>query len=241
MVRLQSARESLAIVEDRRGNLVAEKPRLPQIRQIKINIDKTDDGKGIISSVNHWLGADGSPVLVEERQMEFSGYEDEFVIDLTIRLSPIGPTVSFDDTKEGMLAIRVADWLAENANGTLFESTGSYMNAEGEKSEENIWGKRSPWVNLEGKMQEKAIGITIMHHPSSLNFPTYWHARAYGCFAANPIGQYDYQKGRKEENPQHRTLSLQKGETALFKFRLLIYEGGKSKTELDADFEKYRD
>jgi len=220
---------------------LAEGPRLPQIRQVKINGIEARPGHASLSTLNHWLGKNGKPILVEERQMDFQAGDDRYVIDMTISLSPFDSVVSFADTKEGMLAIRVADWLAEDANGTLFESSGTYTNAEGEKNEKNIWGKRSAWVNLEGANDKKEIGITIMHHPSSLNFPTYWHARGYGCFAANPIGQYDYQKGRKLANPEYRTLTLQPGDKALFKFRMLIYEGNRSKPELDADFKTYRE
>ncbi|MCB0686140.1 MAG: PmoA family protein [Saprospiraceae bacterium] len=218
---------------------IGEKPRLPQIRHIAFeDAEATPDKVKMICDL-HWIGDDGIPVLLEKRIMEFVVDKDQYYIDFSIKLSPFAATVTFEDTKEGMFAIRVADWLAENANGTLYQSTGRYINAEGDQSEEGIWGKRSAWVNLQGAYAGKTVGLTIMHHPSSLNFPTYWHARGYGCFAANPIGQKAYQEGRNLEHPEERTLTLQKGEEALFKFRMLIYEGPRTKSQLDQDYEIY--
>ena len=102
-------------------------------------------------------------------------------------------------------------------------------------------GRRSDWVRLEGEKDGKKIGIAIFHHPQSLNYPAYWHARGYGCFAANPIGQYDYQKGLGLENPQKRSLTLPVGESALFKFRMIIYEGTKTKDQFDKEFASFSD
>jgi len=138
-----------------------------------------------------------------------------------------------------MFAVRVADWLAENSRSTLSEGTGEYLNAEGERKEENVWGKQSPWMRLEGEKDGRTIGVAVFHHPGSVNYPAYWHARGYGCFAANPIGRFDYQKGLGEEDPQHRTYTINPGETGLFKFRLIIYEGSRTKEQCDEEFEDF--
>ena len=213
--------------------------KIPQIRHV--DFLRKDAGKdaAILESINHWINKEGNPMLEERRTMDFHVDKDKYSIDFAFQLTALDTTVTFEDTKEGMFAIRVADWLAEDANGTLYTSSGKYLNAEGEETEKNIWGKTSAWVNLEGKKDYKAIGVTIFHHPSSVNFPTFWHARGYGCFAANPIGQYDYQKGRGLQEPKHRTLVIQPGDAAVFRFRVLIYEGTKNKAQLDQEFEDY--
>jgi hypothetical protein len=213
--------------------------KLPQIRQIEVVDMKEGKGRASLKTINHWVNHHARPILAENRLMEFYARDNEYIIDFTINLSAIDTVVTFEDTKEGMFAIRVADWLAEDANGTREKSTGVFENAEGEMTEKNIWAKRSSWVRLEGERDGKGVGVTIMHHPESLNYPTYWHARGYGCFAANPIGQFDYQKGRNLDNPQHRTLVLQPGESALFKFRMVIYEGTRSKDDIDKEFAEF--
>jgi hypothetical protein len=211
----------------------------PQIKHIKV-LDMTEGkNNGSLSTLSHWVNSKNQPILEENRIMEIQIADDKYQVDFTIQLSAIDTAVTFEDTKEGMFAIRVADWLAEKAKGTLYESTGEYLNAEGEKTEKNIWGKQSKWVRLEGEKDGKIIGIAIYHHPESVNFPTYWHARGYGCFAANPIGQYDFQKGRKEDNPQHRSLTIKPGETALFKYRMTVYEGPSTKEQFDLEFEDF--
>ncbi|MBT3385405.1 MAG: PmoA family protein [Prolixibacteraceae bacterium] len=211
----------------------------PQIKHIKVLDIEQEKNEGKITTLSHWINRNNQPILEEKREMEIVVLENEYRVDFTIELTAIDTTVTFQDTKEGMFAIRVADWLTENTKGTLYKSTGEYLNAEGEKTEKNVWGKQSSWVRLEGEKDGKRIGIAIYHHPESINFPTYWHARGYGCFAANPIGQYDFQKGRKEENPQYRTLIIEKGETALFKFRMTIYEGEKKKEQFDQEFKDF--
>ena len=211
----------------------------PQIRHIKVLEMEGEKNEGELTTLSHWVNRNNQPILEEKREMEFEVLENKYLIDFTIELTAIDTAVTFEDTKEGMFAIRVADWLTENTKGKLFKSTGEYLNAEGDKTEKNIWGKRSSWVRLEGEKDGKTIGIAIYHHPKSVNYPTYWHARGYGCFGANPIGQYDFQKGRGEENPVHRSLTINPGESALFKFRMTIYEGARTKEQFDQEFENF--
>jgi len=211
----------------------------PQIRHVKVLEMTGGKNKGRLSTLSHWINSKNQPILEENRIMDFHIFENEYKVDFTIQLSAIDTMVTFKDTKEGMFAIRVADWLTENTKGTRYSSTGEYLNAEGERTEKNIWGKRSNWVRLEGEKDGKKIGVAIYHHPNSTNFPTYWHARGYGCFAANPIGQYDFQEVRQVENPQYRSLTLKPGETGLFKFRMTIYEGPRTKEQFNQDFENF--
>ena len=223
------------------GSVEGDNVRLPQIKHNEILEMKEGRNKATLATESLWIDKTNKPILKETRVMEFYARDDENKIDFTITLTALDTIVNFEDTKEGMFSIRVADWLAENPTGPLNKGkgTGEYLNAEGEKTEKNIWGKRSSWVSLEGEKDGKTIGITILHHPSSLNFPTYWHARGYGCFAANPLGQFDFQKGTGNENPQHRTLTLKPGESALFKFRMIIYEGMRDKDKSDKEFQDY--
>lgn len=214
-------------------------PVPPQIKHIEVLEMESEKNEGELTTLSHWINSDSKPILEEKREMEFEVQENKYVIDFSIELTAIDEAVTFEDTKEGMFAIRVADWLAENAKGTLHKSTGEYLNAEGDKMEKGIWGKQSSWVRLEGEKDGKTIGIAIYHHPESVNYPTYWHARGYGCFAANPIGQFDFQKGREVENPEKRSLTIEPGKTELFKYRMTIYEGESTKEQFDEEFKSF--
>ncbi len=206
---------------------------LPQIRQVKITEMKTKGNKGVLSAVLNWNGDTGKTYLVENRTMVFYPEQNGYAIDFTMVLTAKDTTVVFEDTKEGMFAIRVADWLSEQ------KGTGKYLNSRGKELEKGVWGERAEWVRLEGTQDGKTVGIVILNHPKSCNYPTYWHARAYGLFSADPLGQLDFQKANKVENPRPFQLTLKSGQNATFKFLMLIYDGSRSKEELEKVFKKY--
>ncbi len=133
-----------------------------------------------------------------------------------------------------MFAIRVADWLSEE------KGTGKYLDSKGNIGEPNVWGKKADWARLEGNKDGKTIGIAIFNHPASACFPTYWHARGYGLFSADPLGQLDFLKGRNVENPQPLNFTLNPGQSALFRFRMIIYEGQKTAEQLEQAFQTLR-
>jgi predicted dehydrogenase len=204
----------------------------PQIKHIKVAQMSPGTGRGTLSTVADWVGKDGQVLLEETRTMVFYAAEDEYAIDFFIDLTAQDRNVVFTDTKEGMFAIRVADWLRET-------ETGRYLNSNGERSEKNVWGSRARWVRLEGERDSRTVGIAIFNHPDSINYPTYWHARGYGLFSANPLGQLAFQKGRQKDNPQPLNLVLKPGETARFGFRVVIYEGARTRDELEQQFEQF--
>ena len=155
-----------------------------RIKHVKVTKEEAGAGQATLGTESDWIGKDNKVLLVEDRTMIFTGSDSERAIDFTFNLKAQDQDVVFKDTKEGMFAIRVAQWLNEDTGNAM------YLNAEGDTTEANIWGKQSKWVRLEGTHDGKVIGIVIFNHPKSVNFPTYWHARAYGLFAANPLGRH---------------------------------------------------
>jgi hypothetical protein len=207
----------------------------PQIKHVKVTKTKAGLGKGGLSTMSHWVGETGQVLLEERRSMTFIAGKDEYAIDFDIILSAKDTSVLFEDTKEGMLAIRVAEWLRE-AGGT-----GEYLSSDGNLGpvNKNIWGRRARWVRLQGQTDDQTIGVAIFNHPSSINYPTYWHARPYGLFAANPLGQYVFEKKYNPERAEHLNLTLEPGQTAHFRFLLLIYEGARTRDEMEQRFDKF--
>jgi len=199
----------------------------PQIKHIKVTEMTGGTGRGKLSTVMHWINANGQTLLEEKRDMTFRAGKDEYIIDFDIELTANDTKIVFGDTKEGMFAIRVAHWLKEDGG------SGAYLSSEGQKKEEDIWGRRAKWVRLQGEKDGRTIGIVIVNKPGSVNYPTYWHARGYGLFAANPLGQYVFEKTRGKENPQRFQLTLQPGQTAHFGFRVIIYEGSRTIDQIE--------
>jgi hypothetical protein len=66
-------------------------------------------------------------------------------------------------------------------------------------------------------MGTDSISVAIIDHPKNVNYPTFWHARGYGLFAANPLGEKVFTNGKSEKN-----LQLKKGESVTFRHRVVV-------------------
>jgi hypothetical protein len=178
-------------------------------------VSKVAGGKklGTITATFLWKIPSGDTLLVETRTMTF--YSDPYMrqIDFESTLSP-QQDVTFGDTKEGMFAIRLAPFLQEDHGGKM-------VNAQNKQGEKNIWGKRSEWVDYSGTLDGKPVGIAILDHPSNPRPPTYWHARAYGLFAANIFGLRDFENDKSRDG----SLTIRPGQPLRFRYRVLIHPG----------------
>jgi hypothetical protein len=228
----------------------------PQIKHIKITELTSGPGRGKLSTIMHWIDNNGRIVLEEKRSMIFlaAEYENEYAIDFSMDLTAKNTKVVFDDIEEGMFAIRVSDYLRQGRDKLNLKSgqpmpkesiagTGFYFSSNGDETAKNIWGKRARWVALQGIRQKKVVGVAILNHPASINYPTYWHVRDYGLFSANPLGQGDFQRQRPRQYRKNKViplrLTLEPGETAHFRFLVIIYEGIKMKEQIEERFRKF--
>jgi hypothetical protein len=207
----------------------------PQIRHVEFAEMADGMEQGTLAVVLAWVGNNGKRLLREDRSMVFRANDKDIFIDFSMTLTATDRTVVFEDIKEGMFAIRLADWLKEKGG------TGTYLSSNGDQGASAVWGRRAKWVRIEGHKDGQQVGIAILNHPSSQNYPTYWHARDYGLFSANPLGQSVFQKDVGLETPEPYNLTLAPGKSALFKFRMIIYEGAMSKEQLDREFDNYKD
>ena len=212
---------------------------LPAIKHIEAEVTTGAGGNPALATVMNWVGKDNQALLVERRLTSFIPGRDQHIIDIDIELGAVADKVEFGDTKEGMFAIRLAQWLTENTDSRYQLGTGAYLSSNGDEKEQGVWGKRAEWVRIQGRKDGKTVGIAILNHPTSTNYPTYWHARGYGAFSANPLGQHAFQKSRKVDDPKPFHLTLKKGETAPFKFRVILYDGPRTKQQLDKEFQEY--
>lgn len=228
----------------------------PQIRHAKLTEIAGGAGEGELSAVAHWVDDKGKILLEEERVMVFSAgrHEGEYAIDASIDLKAVGEDVLFEDIEEGMFAIRVSDYLREcDSSKTLrpgepvpdesAEGTGRYFSSNGDETAKNVWGKRARWVALQGVRKGKVVGVAILNHPASINYPTYWHVRDYGLFSANPLGQGDFQRQMPQKYRKNKVMSLnlklKRGETAHFRFVVVVYEGIRTKDQIEKRFREF--
>jgi hypothetical protein len=186
-----------------------------------------DGQTALIVTENDWLDDKNRSVCRDVRTLRFSASEDARIIDFDITITAEQEEVAFSDTKEGSFGIRVPEVIAvETKKG------GNFVNAEGKIGESDAWGKRSAWVNYHGIIDGERMGIAILNHPSSFRFPTYWHVRDYGLFAANPFGVHEFEHLQDNKAGEH---ILSAGELFTLRYRVLFHKG----INIGAAYEKY--
>lgn len=175
---------------------------------------------------------DGEALLLESRRYQFSLSEKTFTIDFTSALRAV-KDVTFGDTKEGSMAIRLTPSL--RLKGKV--AKGSIQNSEGHENGD-AWGKRAAWVAYHGP-DSKGINtvVALMDHPKNLRHPTWWHARDYGLLAANPFGQHDFEK--KKDQPRLGDFALKKGASLTQRYRLIIQHGSFDAKQLSNQFNNF--
>lgn len=227
------------------------KDKLGTIRHDKIVSLKNGNGSSSMVVVANWLKPDGSVLLREETKFAFYAEDDKRIIDRITTLKALSEPVFFNDTKEGMFAIRTARELEHPSDGPVTLSdkhgnktdvpindnsgvSGEYLSSEGVKGTD-VWGTRAKWMALSGTINEKAVTLMIMDQPQNVGYPTYWHARGYGLFAANPLGQKTFTDGKEEA----LNFSLNPMSEVTFKYRIEILDGKKDKARLEAEYDKF--
>lgn len=221
------------------------------IEHKEINNISSGDDKGELEVTMEWLDPQGKALLHENTTFIFRAEDDKRMIDRITKLTARDKDVSMKDNKEGMLGIRVARELEHpsdkpeiftDASGKVTDVpsmnnevvTGMYRSSEG-KEGNDVWGTRAKWMNLSGTINGEKVSLAILDHPDNIGFPTYWHARGYGLYAANPLGQKEMSGGKEELN-----YKLSAGESVTFRHRIIIYSGTEVSDELlNTDFEEF--
>lgn len=197
-----------------------------------VQLDQTNAALNVVAQ---WKAPDGTILIEEHTKFIFSEAGNNRIIDRETTLMA-KTNVRLSDNKEGFVAVRVTRALEHpskkpeiftDANGIPSEVkalnnegvTGLYISSEGITGEA-VWGTRAEWVALNGVIDQENVSITIYDHPENIGYPTYWHARGYGLFAANPLGQKIFSKGAQELNA-----SIEKNDSLTFKYRIVVSNG----------------
>lgn len=183
-----------------------------------------------IKTRNEWVDAKGEKILTDYRTLGFGASASRRWIDFDVQLvaDVEDKPVKFGDTKEGTFGIRVAGWMkVDDQSGHIINN----LNNE----DKDAWGKAASWVDYHGEKDGRKLGVAILNHPSSFRFPTYWHVRTYGLFAANVFGLHNF-KNSDEEDGSHE---LQPGESVTFCYRVLLHEGDEQIGRVPESFIEY--
>jgi len=217
------------------------------IKHLKINELKDGIGEALMVTTESWIDPSGKELLSEKTEYHFIAKGKTRIIDRVATLTATSKEVSMKDNKEGMIAIRVAHQLElpskdevimtdAQGNPTTVKKmsnesvSGSYRSSEGIK-DDAVWSTRGKWMDLNGIIGNEKISIIICDHPKNQSYPTYWHARGYGLFSANPLGAKDFTQGKVELN-----FTIPAGKSTTFRYRVIINSGADL---TDSDINKY--
>jgi len=193
---------------------------------------------GMLKYSARWTDQKQNVLLTELTTYVFSASRTERIIDRYTTLHA-NVDVSFPDAKDGVLGLRVTKELQIPSNtpgefvddkgivtkvaaGHTPDINGTYLTSEGKRGD-SAWGTRGIWCLLYGRKQSDTLSVAIIDHPKNPGYPTYWHARGYGLFAANPLGQKIFSNGSQVLN-----YKLEKGQSVTFRYRVIIAAGDRS-------------
>jgi hypothetical protein len=178
---------------------------------------------GVIKSRDKWVAADGRVVCADDRTFRVYNHPGARLFDFEITLHASNGDVTFGDTKEGTMAIRLAETM--RLKGKV--GSGHIVNSEGVR-DGDTWGKRADWCDYYGPVNGMIVGVAIFDNPENPRHPTTWHVRDYGLFAANPFGLHDFEK--KPANSGDWTILA--GHSATFRYRFYIHEGDEKQAKV---------
>jgi len=184
-----------------------------------------------IRTRNEWQAADGTKILDENRVVEVHDLGKARLIVLRIDLHASVAPITFGDTKEGALGVRINDVIRAGKFGK-----GKIENAQGKVGEKECWGHISDWCDYSGPIDGKTVGLTVFADPKNVH-PTYWHVRDYGLMAANPFGR---KKAAFHDGAADKELvRLAKGEHLQLRYGVLLHDGDATTGQVAENYQRF--
>jgi hypothetical protein len=230
-----------------------DRSKMGTILQTKIVNVKSGPDRGELVVESVWVTGETKQLLSQTTRYIFERRSHARVIDEVITLKALDRAV-FNDDKEGMLGMRVAGWLESptekggvylDASGKPTKvdaappgkagpvASGEYLTSQGARGSA-AWGTRGAWCILKGRTGDKTVSVAILDHPGNPGYPTYWHARGYGLFAANPLGRSIFDPAA----PQMK-FTMEKDQTATFRYRVILFSYDANASEMNREEEKF--
>lgn len=184
--------------------------------------------EAVITTTNDWLALDGKKVCEDERTIRIGETKGMRYIDFDVTVKATEGPVTFNETKEGSFGVRVHETTKVDA-----KQGGRIVNSEGQTDGE-AWSKPAAWVDYYGPVEGETLGIAILNHPKSFRYPTTWHVRTYGLFAANPFGGKDFKAADK-----YGSYTIEKGDSLTLRYRVLLHSGTTEEAKIADAFAEY--
>lgn len=203
-------------------------------------LETTSGTVGVIRAKNRWVAPDYRLICTDERTLQFRPGPDGNYVDLEITLQALpDKPLHFGDNKDGTMALRLAQWMTmpHKMGGKETGGNGHIVTATGFRDAE-AWGKRAAWCDYHAEYNGKTYGVAIFDHPQNLRHPTWWMARDYGLFGANPFGWHDYEK-EFANDPHKGDYTVPAGGTLTLRYRFYFHFGDEKAAKLAARYAEY--
>lgn len=201
-------------------------------------------GGSAIETHNEWRTAEGTKIMDEKRTIYLYAMPKARLLVVQCDLHASVCNLTFGDTKEGALGIRINDVI--NANPAVKAKPGGkdkpagkgkIQNADGKIGEKECWGQYSNWCDYSGPIDGKEVGLAVLADPKNA-YRSAWHVRGYGLMAANPFGRDGHAKfpAVKGNNELAR---LKKGEHLVLRYGMLLHTGDANSEQVEAYYQRF--
>lgn len=206
---------------------------LGKIQSISVEIIDSGKNPAKLRTTNHWVGKDGKPVLIETANITIFG---DRLMEFDFQFTAGEQKVTFEDTKEGMFGIRLADTICEKPKQQIVgkKAGGQIVNAEGRKGMKEAWGLESKWVDYFGPIGDKTYGVAIFDNPHNFR-KSRFHCRDYGLFTLSPFGQASYTNNKLPPDP----FVLEPGKSIRLQYGLYVHDGDQEQGKVSEGYQKY--
>ena len=191
----------------------------------------------VFRSTSSWIKkSDGTPVLTDQTTYWFGGDKDSRWIDCLVSFRATHGDIQFDDTKEGLFAIRTHPDLRLTASPQrgVDQVYGTAINSEGVTGKD-VWGKKAKWLLYKGMIDGKPMSIAMFDHPTNLRHPTTWHARDYGLVTANPFGLHHFLKEEKGAG----AFKIKQDDDLSLRYRVQFFRGEATPEEVERIYQLF--
>jgi len=203
-------------------------------------VEVKSGASGVIHTRSRWLAPGDKLICTDDRVLRFSPGPDGRYVDyeITLHALPDAPLV-FGDNKDGTMATRLAEWMtmAHKVKGETVGGAGHIVTAKGDR-DEDAWGKRADWCDYHAEHNGKTYGVAIFDDPQNLRHPTFWMARNYGLFGANPFGWHEYEKEFKDQ-PHKGDYTVPAGGSLTLKYRFYYHLGDEKTAQIAERYAEY--
>ena len=213
----------------------SESPRAGKIVHQEFLKLCSGEKEGEIQTRNWLVTKEGKRIGTVDFDIHIYNVPNVRIMDFNVTVRATDGDLVFGDTKEGTMAIRVAESMRVRPNEyNKGKPHGHMLNSEGVQ-DAACWGKRASWVDYYGPVKGQIMGIAIFDHPANPRHPTWWHARDYGLFAANPFGVHHFEGKPAGTGDFH----LKNGQSVTWRYRFVFHRGNTKQARIAELYQQY--